>query len=316
MKRERSRSPTCGLSSEPWKRGTPQVSSYGRVRFGASGLAAWPFTKDDGYCVFGTAFGEIKVHTLVNTLFNGPKPFKGLTTDHHDRNRSNNYFTNLSWKSNSEQRLNQTITSLPRRTTPTANAEGETWKRVGMTNAYVSSEGRFKDAHTKRVWAPKPTKGGYCFVTIAGKKVGIHRLVCEAFNGTRPSEKHTADHKNRIRTDNRAVNLKWSDKFEQVQNRQVTARRSKSMPIYAQRVGTTEWQHFVSAREASRVLKGFTQSAISECVRGKRKVAGTVEKYRFKRASEDQDVLYGEVWRDVVMSEWTEGGAYYHCLGK
>jgi hypothetical protein len=47
----------------------------------------------------------------------------------------------------------------------------------------------------------------------------VHKAVCEAFHGPKPSKQHTVDHKNRIRNDNTAPNLRWASREEQTSNR-------------------------------------------------------------------------------------------------
>jgi hypothetical protein len=44
----------------------------------------------------------------------------------------------------------------------------------------------------------------------------VHQLVCEAFHGERPSPEHEVRHLNGERTDNRASNLRWGTKAENV----------------------------------------------------------------------------------------------------
>lgn len=63
---------------------------------------------------------------------------------------------------------------------------------------------------------------GYCFVVLASKgrnmKKFVHRLVAEAFIGSRPEDK-TVDHINRVRDDNRVENLRYATVTEQNNNR-------------------------------------------------------------------------------------------------
>lgn len=69
--------------------------------------------------------------------------------------------------------------------------------------------------------ALKPIKGvpnmwGYLMVGIdrvkRGKKVRVHRLVCEAFNGPPPQGMNEVAHINGIPHDNRASNLRWTSR--------------------------------------------------------------------------------------------------------
>lgn len=42
----------------------------------------------------------------------------------------------------------------------------------------------------------------------------VHQLVCEAFNGPKPTEHHVVSHKNENALDNRSENLEWSTQKE------------------------------------------------------------------------------------------------------
>jgi hypothetical protein len=54
----------------------------------------------------------------------------------------------------------------------------------------------------------------------------LHTLVCTSFNGDRPSAQHTADHIDRVRSNNHATNLRWCTPGEQAGNRKVSKPRS------------------------------------------------------------------------------------------
>ena len=65
---------------------------------------------------------------------------------------------------------------------------------------------------------------GYIALTIQYGNVrkinyGKHILICEAFHGPRPSEKHQVAHWNGNRADNRAENLRWVTHRENAQDR-------------------------------------------------------------------------------------------------
>ena len=65
----------------------------------------------------------------------------------------------------------------------------------------------------------------YAYVNLhADKKMRTCRvavLICEAFHGPRPSDKHEAAHRNGIHNDDRADNLRWATKIENAADRRL-----------------------------------------------------------------------------------------------
>lgn len=88
------------------------------------------------------------------------------------------------------------------------------WKHVtGYDHDYaVSNTGEVWNVDSGRTLKQSDRKG-YKFVSLKrdGKArfVGVHRLVCEAFNGTPESDDFEVDHINKDPSDNRPANLEW-----------------------------------------------------------------------------------------------------------
>ena len=154
---------------------------------------------------------------------------------------------------------------------------------------------------------------GYLTASINGKTHRVHRLVAQAgFVPPPPSEKHTqVNHKDRDLTNNRADNLEWVTRSENIQRSYDTnADRKSNAPYFSPTPGRSkavlgrkhgsaeEWVEYASGNAAAREL-GVDPSSISRCCRGERKRAG---EYEFKLAplAEDQHDKPGEIWRDVV----------------
>lgn len=57
-------------------------------------------------------------------------------------------------------------------------------------------------------------KDGYKVVSYRHVPVRVHRLVCIAYHGPRPTSDHQVAHSNGINTDNRAGNLRWATTAE------------------------------------------------------------------------------------------------------
>jgi len=108
----------------------------------------------------------------------------------------------------------------------------EQWRPIdGYPNYEVSNQGRVqilsvKGKPCKRIVNSQANNVGYLSVVLkAGtndwKRVYIHRLVALAFIPN-PDNKPTIDHINRIRTDNKASNLRWFSYEEQGLNTNIT----------------------------------------------------------------------------------------------
>ena len=100
--------------------------------------------------------------------------------------------------------------------------DGEEWRPVPGAQGYeVSSEGRFKGP-AGGLLAGHLDKNGYPMVSIGfddgrRKQVWLHQLVARAFIGPCPPGKE-CDHKDRIRTNARASNLRYVTHQENVDN--------------------------------------------------------------------------------------------------
>lgn len=88
----------------------------------------------------------------------------------------------------------------------------EIWRDApGFENYSVSNLGNIKNNKTGRQLKPKPKKNGYILLELCKKYVFLHRLIAFAFPEICGEwfEGAQVDHKNRVRTDNRAENLHW-----------------------------------------------------------------------------------------------------------
>ena len=152
------------------------------------------------------------------------------------------------------------------------------WISVGGYERYsVNEYGIVKNNETGMVLTPIKNKAGYltvCLYNGVKKTVRIHRLVAQAFIPN-PENKPFINHKNGIKTDNRACNLEWVTSAENNLHKcRVLGKKSTNEPnpkIAVRCVETGET--FDSMSDASKKYK--TQPIhISECCRGKRKTAG------------------------------------------
>ena len=194
------------------------------------------------------------------------------------------------------------------------NSSAKSPKTRGTT-AQVSSLGRVRTKNGK-VSTPKPEASGYCRFDFK-KKLPVHRLVAFLFLGRpeRPDQTQV-DHIDNIKSNNRAVNLRWASPRENYFNETTSSNRKsggpkQSKPVKARPVGDDEWSlRFESARDAERKL-GLKRGNISYFCNKKsgRKSAGGYE-FAFDEPNEPEQ-LPGEEWR-----RHDETGALVSSLGR
>ena len=175
----------------------------------------------------------------------------------------------------------------------------EIWRDVkGYEGLYqVSSDGRVKSLERKdrfgrtvkeRILKPGINRYGYLMVFLyAGgkrKMLKVHRLVCKAFHEN-PENKPEVNHINENKTDNRACNLEWSTRKENINHGTRNERAAKgiakalSKPVGQYTRDGELIKIWPSTIEVQRQA-GFSYGNISQVAKGNRKTAyGFVWKY-------------------------------------
>lgn len=167
----------------------------------------------------------------------------------------------------------------------------EVWRDIeGYEGLYqVSSEGRVKSLKRKmrkneRILKPTYDGRGRLYVDLCAggkrKRHKVHRLVCQAFHEN-PDNKPEVNHINENASDNRACNLEWCTRIENVNHRTRTERAAKaqSKPVAQYAQDGELIKIWPSVRETERQT-GFRHGYISLAANGKCKQAyGFIWKY-------------------------------------
>lgn len=146
----------------------------------------------------------------------------------------------------------------------------ENWKLIDDFPKYeVSDLGDVRNVRTGRVLKERLDKDGYDVVYLYGETKPqnrrVSRLVSEAFIGEIP-ERHDVNHKNGVKTDDRAVNLEITTHSENLDHAYVTGLHSAQIGVIHLETGDV----YRSMSEASRNL-GVSVPYISEDANHKRK---------------------------------------------
>jgi hypothetical protein len=103
--------------------------------------------------------------------------------------------------------------------------DGRDWRPVpGFAGMFASADGQIWSGKTGTLKLQRGSSNGkgyravWLWVNGRDRERRVHQLVTLAFHGLPPSSRHTPDHINRDRSDNRAENLRWACPVTQGRN--------------------------------------------------------------------------------------------------
>lgn len=162
------------------------------------------------------------------------------------------------------------------------NGEAELWRLIpGYEGRYmVSSYGRVASKRKSgyRLLTLHTDLKGYAKVTLSkdGRLTTfrVHRLVAQAFIPN-PDLLPEVNHRNEVRTDNRACNLEWCDRCYNINygDRTDRHRMRVSKPVLQFSLAGDFMEAYSSGVSAERAT-GIKSSGITACCRGERQSAG------------------------------------------
>jgi len=182
--------------------------------------------------------------------------------------------------------------------------EDTTLEKQTFKKYEINKECIIRNKRTQKPLAYKLTDDGYYKVhplddTGKRRNLSVARAMLSTFVGTPPSPLHTADHKNKCRTDDNLDNLRWADESEQKLNQNRPDTHNDAFIIVHGGEGLTanEWSERISVQSQT----------ILKYARDENKPAWLYKKY---------DDLPGEEWKFVKDSKTWKGWWMVSDLGR
>lgn len=180
----------------------------------------------------------------------------------------------------------------------------EIWKKFPAqrccTNYEVSDTGAVRNRKSKKILKGWKNVSGYWTVEVRnddGKRhrTLTHTIVAEVFHKNGES-KPVVDHKNRVRTDNHASNLRWATHSENSKNRSMTEKNGSRRSVVQLSLIGEKICEFGSISEAAAATNNWAPN-IGKACSGLLKTCGG-----FQWKLKQQDVLENEIWKTIELN--------------
>lgn len=149
----------------------------------------------------------------------------------------------------------------------------ERWKKREDLGVLVSTDGRVKDIHTKKVIKQCVTNSGYYSVSIKGKNHKVHRLVAQTYLGDITNM--TIDHLDGNRRNNKLSNLEIVSMEENLKRA-----GDNYVMLDEDTIMQSVKDNGLTMQEVLLALKEYKKAAgIPACQVNKRIIAATVEEF-------------------------------------
>ena len=236
-----------------------------------------PVLSRDGYFVLVLNAHGFSIHRIIATLFVDKSNPRFNIVKHKNKIKTDNRAENLEWCY--YKRLQQYV--------PNYILQG--YKRIKMPGQRIymcNKEGVVINAKTGGKIKPFLSNSGYYFVILNGKSFFIHRIVATLFVEKANPRFNTVNHKNEIKTDNRAENLEWCSVMYNVNYKGANKRNKENcfQNIVVKAIKDNETTIYDSIAAASRAT-GVGINTIRYCISGVQKRTRSGYSFQFvKRA--------------------------------
>ena len=188
----------------------------------------------------------------------------------------------------------------------------EEWRsaaQIGLSKYEVSNYGKVRNVKSNKMLKPSKDKAGYYYYSLKfdnNRNVRKFRYTLVALLFVpNPDNKPSVDHINRVRDDDRSVNLRWATKREQALNRK--ERVPMTYPVYQMNSDHKIIHRWESIILAAKTL-GITIKTLQNACRDHR----LTKQDNYWYYCYEIDLIIGEEWRIVPYPEYEELYASSH----